>query len=224
MTDGVVVPDRAPVRHYYHIYADGKAALVDRIVRDHFAALRGSGVAYDEIVIGVVGLRRNRERIRHLLPSPDDQRMRMYAWDDGYEQRTLQILQHDLQDWQGRVMYAHTKGAAYPLNHSTAWRDCMTKRVVREARIALKHLDAGADTVGPHWLTPREFPHVITSPFYGGNFWWATTEHLSKLRPINGDDLRDEHRFDAEQWIGSVVPRNPVNLVSGWPGTPCFRH
>jgi hypothetical protein len=221
----VVVPDRSPgrvpVRHYYHAYVDGNPVKLRRILAQHFAALRESGVGF-AVTVGMVGKPRNRERFQALLPADVTA---VHGWDTGFEQRTLSVLQNDLGSFEGPVLYAHTKGAGFPVPVSDRWRQCMTRRVVAEARIPLKHLADGADTVGCHWLTRDEFPaHPIEIPFYGGNFWWSTTDHLRRLPPIDGGNVNRSDRFLAEAWLGSVVPDNPVSLVGGWPGSTCHQH
>lgn len=210
----VVVPgSRERVRHYYHVYADG---YWKHILDDHLKALKDSGVTWD-LVFGVIGTPDNVDEVLKVLPA----RARLVAYlGEGFEQHTLNLIYDDVQaGYDGPVLYAHTKGAAHPSSVSAAWRECMTKHCVLGAARALELLDQGASTVGAHWLTKKDDARRVEIPFYGGNFWWASTEHLRRL-----DRPSDAHRHMAEAWLGSVVPDRPINLVPGWPGSGCMTH
>lgn len=208
-----VVPGSRPrVRHYYHLYA--VSGRWPSILRRHLHALAQADVDWD-LVVGIVGSGRNVLDVVRQLPEGT----RVETWPDGFEQRTLNLIREDIQaGYEGPVLYAHSKGAGFPVSVSAVWRQCMT-RIVRDAQDCLAQLDAGADTVGCHWMTKEQFPDSVEIPFYGGNFWWATSEHLRKLGPPVED-----HRHWAEAWLGSVPPQNPVSLVSGWPGAACRNH
>lgn len=202
------------VRHYYHLYAD-PAGRWRSILRRHLHAMDLSGLEWD-LVVGVVGPEEIVQEVALQLPLGT----RIVCWPDGFEQRTLNLIHDDIQaGLEGPVLYAHSKGAGFPQPYSNAWRHCMT-RIVRDAKVCLDLLAEGADAIGSHWLTAEEWPgRGIDPPFYGGNFWWTTSEHLRQLdRPSEGD------RFGAERWLTSVMPKNPVNLVSGWPGGDCHKH
>ena len=193
-------------QHFYHAWADGEWG---RPLAEHLNALDRIGVPFT-VTCGVVGSPENRaELIRHL---PDS--WEVVEFPDGFEDRTLNLIPERLTDLP--VLYAHTKGAGYPLPVSDAWRACMTYEVVMKWRTNLLALDTH-DLVGAHWLTPEEW-FEVESPFFGGNFWWATADHLRKLPPL---EMRD--RFSAEKWIGSV-PAKVLNLVAGWPGPTCVQH
>lgn len=203
------------VRHYYHLYAD-PAGRWRSILRRHIHALDLSGLEWD-LVVGIVGAQKDVTDASLQLPDGT----LSIAWPDGFEQRTLNLIHDDIQaGLEGPVLYAHSKGAGFPVpSVSDSWRHCMT-RIVRDAKVCLDHLAEGADTVGCHWLTAEAYPNrEVEIPFYGGNFWWATSEHLRKL-----DRPREDHRYWAEAWLGSVRPQNPVNLVPGWPGPSCRSH
>ena len=113
------------------------------------------------------------------------------------------------------VLYAHTKGAYCnsPLNEH--WRRSMTRNVVGRWPRCASLVASGYDTAGCHWLTPErhheppEYP--VTTPMYGGNFWWARTGYLRRL-PEPGTD----YRHQAEEWVGLGSPR-AFDLLPGWP-------
>lgn len=204
------------VHHYYHIYADGdwKPAL-----SEHLSAMKEGFPSQPLTDASVVGSPPSVMETYGSLPLDWD----VYLFDDGWEQRTLRLIYEDVQNGliepDDQVLYAHTKGAANPSAINTAWRGCMTRHLVSGADKALALLAEGADTVGCHWLTPEEYPESVLTPYYGGNFWWATGAHLARL-----DAPSNDTRYHAETWLGSVVPHNPVSLATGWPGLACAHH
>lgn len=192
--------------HFYHLYADGDWG---RPLAEHLNALDRIGVPY-RVTCGVVGSPANRaDAIGHL---PDS--WEIVEFDDGFEDRTLSLIKDRLTDVP--VMYAHTKGSAFPTEFSDAWRTCMTRQVIGKWRTNLQAL-RDYDVVGAHWVTPEEW-FDVEATFFGGNYWWATADHIRKLGPINLAT-----RFGAERWIGSI-PARPLNLVSGFPGFYCGDH
>jgi glycosyltransferase involved in cell wall biosynthesis len=193
--------------HFYHLYADGD--LWGRPLAEHLNALDRIGVPY-RVTCGVVGSPRNRAEAIACLPDSWE----VVEFPDGFEDRTLNLIPERLTDIP--VMYAHTKGAGFPTGHSDAWRACMTRQVVGKWRTNLQAL-RDYDLVGAHWVTPEEW-FDVEAPFFGGNYWWATAEHLQKLGPINMGT-----RFGAERWIGTV-PAKVLNLVGGFPGFYCHEH
>lgn len=192
--------------HFYHLYADGDWG---RPLAEHLNALDRIGVPF-RVTCGVVGSAKNRAEAIGCLPGSWE----LVEFDDGFEDRTLNLIKERLSDIP--VLYAHTKGAGFPLEVSDAWRACMTRQVVGKWRTNLQAL-ASHDIVGAHWLTPEEW-FEVESPFFGGNYWWATAAHLRSLPPL---EMRD--RFSAERWIGTM-PARVLNLVAGWPGQTCQQH
>lgn len=192
--------------HFFHLFADGEWA---RPVAEHLNALDRVGVPY-RVTCGVVGSAGNRAEAIACLPDSWE----VVEFEDGFEDRTLSLIPDRLADIP--VMYAHTKGAGFPLPFSNDWRACMTRQVVGRWRENLAAMST-YDLVGAHWLTPDAW-FDVESPFFGGNFWWATADHLRRLPP-----LRMADRFSAERWIGTA-PARVLNLVSGWPGPSCHEH
>lgn len=208
--------------HYYHVYADG--AYWRDAVLEHAEALRAVDVDY-QLIIGIVGAQDNRDSARTFLSSLFSSKLAIiHEFEDGWEQRTLQILRDDVSAGavDGLVLYTHTKGSANKTHDSEPWRSCMERNVVAAWKLATSLLESNeADTVGVHWLRKQEWPDRVDIPFYGGNYWWTTTKHLKKLPAID-----HSHRWGAESWLGTVVPERPADLVPGhlWPGTPCNSH
>lgn len=200
------------IRHFYHLYADG---LWLPPLLEHLVALRSLPPMLT--TVGVVGSPANRRKaIAWLDPS-----WQVEEFDDGHEQRTLDMLFASLMldEVDGPVLYAHTKGASDPSRLNVDWRRCMTQKLIACPTRALVLLGKGWDTVGCHWLTPEEYPRQVQIPFYGGNFWWASAAHLRRLpAPSHAS------RWHAESWLGTVRPSSPADLAPGWPGVPCRTH
>lgn len=202
-------------RHFYHVYASGRW---EDPVFGHAAALAQSGYR-GPVTVGLVGTPRDRDRARDGITTlftaagaaPD-------SWieaDSGYEQVTLAPLREYSAAHSGAICYAHTKGAANTSHLTPYWRRSMTRHVIGRWRECVRLLKCGYDTAGCHWLTPERHHQpplfIVTSPFYGGNFWWATTEYLRRLPPPG-----TASRYDAEGWIGLGHP-TAADLLPGWP-------
>lgn len=81
-------------------------------------------------------------------------------------------------------------------------------------------LNLGFESVGAHWLTPEQYPHLVKSPFWGGNFWWARASLLAELPPL---PVRAENREDfylAESWIGMGRRPRVFDFHHEWPNEP----
>lgn len=199
------------VHHFYHLYADGSYL---RPLREHLLALENN-LPQASVTVGVVGTPENRAKAMRRLHKT----WTVHEWDTGWEQRTLEVLFDRLPFLDGPVLYAHSKGSANVCDVNDVWRQCMTKRLIANPQTALTLLEAGADTVGCHWLTPEAHPKNVKVPYYGGNYWWASRDHLLRLPPPSW-----ETRYHAEAWLGTVRPERPMDLMPGWPGAGCAHH
>lgn len=120
------------------------------------------------------------------------------------------------EDW--KVIYFHMKSVSHPGEASyTNWRHRMEQAVILRWRECVAHLDTGMDACGCHWLTPEQYPgRVIRTPYFGGNFWWATAKYLLTLPPLPEDTYYN--RFAAESWIGTGPSRpRVIDYCPGWP-------
>lgn len=196
--------------HFYHVWADGHWKVP---VHEHLRALRDS--RYNGSVhVGLVGTPENRDEAERYVskfwsPSAD--------WcasaDTGYEQVTLTALHAYVHrgDAAPYVLYAHTKGAYEESVSRDLWREAMTGPLVCHWDEVVPRLES-CDAAGLYWLTAEEFPgRGITTPFFGGNFWWAASAYL---RTLPAPEVTS--RFDAEAWIGLGSPR-VLDLKPGWP-------
>lgn len=111
------------------------------------------------------------------------------------------------------VLYHHTKGVSTP--GADRWRKRMENHMVWNWKDCVQRLGM-YEAVGCHWLTPEQNPGSVTSPFFGGNFWWARSEYVSRLPLLPPDTW--ENRYEAESWIGRGIPRPTIFDPSpGWP-------
>ena len=191
--------------HFYHVWADGAWQAP---VAEHLAALEVSGLgdALDVKRAGVVGRPENCQAAIGALGGGWQIAVTAGA---GFEDVTLRAL-HAFAAQDGKVLYAHTKGAHRPAPSSTLWRRRMTEHAVGMWKQCVAALDAGYDCAGPHWITPDRWP--VPAPFFAGNFWWANLSYLRQLPAPGGAD-----RYAAEQWIGETVIPEVLSLLPVWP-------
>lgn len=193
------------LNHYYHIYADGRWQVP---LADHIAALNEAGLMQnlDFIGVGIVGTKENRESVKSTLPESFHV---IAEEDEGWEHITLREM--DFSET-AKILYAHTKGAANPSQLQNRWRLSMTNVVVYDWRRCVEVLDE-MDTVGC-FFTPSPWTH------YSGTYWWANTDYLSTLPPLNYSS-----RWEAEAWIGKgkgtfgdIGPGHPATsmIERGW--------
>ena len=186
------------------------------IMVDQMHALNSSGLvnAANEIHIGVNGS--DSQALTAYCFTPP--RTGLHIYNDGQsELTTMTSLQKWLEPgW--AVLYHHIKGVQYPGNTKwDNWRHCMERVCVHDWRICLKFLENGYDTVGAHWLTHKKFPMVGEDQrYWGGNFWWATSDYLLTLPELPTDS--HENRYQAEVWIGEST-KSPVvhDFAPHWP-------
>lgn len=131
---------------------------------------------------------------------------------------TLKSLRHWVSANPGwNVFYFHTKGVSHPGEVSYEnWRNRMEQACLWGWRQCVADLDRGYEAVGCHWLTPEKYPGMVTSPFFGGTFWWAKSEYLMQLPNLPEDSFAN--RFEAESWIGRRRPYPIIrDYYPGWP-------
>ena len=148
-----------------------------------------------------------------LAPAPGN----IVAHHDGQSEiPTMNLLRQNLKPgW--FVMYHQMKGVTHPGEVSYEnWRRRMEHACVWNWQRCVADLERGYDAVGCHWLTPERFPGAVTSPFFGGTYWWARSEYLMQLPPLPADT--HANRYEAESWIGRRRPYPRVqDYIPGWP-------
>ena len=111
----------------------------------------------------------------------------------------------------------------------------MTIGVVERWRSCVEKLERGYDTVGCHWLTPDAYRQIVSSPFYGGNFWWAKADYIRKLpEPTTGTRPRGRgmartgqpqrfRRATGLSDVGDVLSRGAVTAEHNMSLPPAVR-
>ena len=222
------------ILHIFHVFADGQWKDA---VTEHFAALDESGLAgqLGAMGIGMVGSMENRVAVREyiateILPSAgpalqslaergDLQNLTLASADEGWEQVTMQCLPSmatqmvadKLLQGDACILYAHTKGAWDASEINIWWRRSMTHDVINRWRECVTMLRQGYDAAGPHIIPPQH-----GGPFFGGNFWWATADYITRLPALSW-----ETRHNAENWIG-LGGGKLFDVRPGWPGFGSF--
>lgn len=209
---------------FYHCWCDGDWT---EPVLEHVDALLDSDFTAP-VYLGLVGADLWRGAAKDAFDLLNEQPQRLLdvrvavEADEGFEQVTLKAVREYAQEHDGAVLYCHTKGAQDVTDFRAKWRRSMTRLVVRDWRINLKHL-ARFDAVGCHWLTrevygPKGFEQEFSdgTPFFGGNFWMARCDYLRTL-----PEPSTRSRFDAERWIGLGQP-TVKDLNKGWPAAELF--
>ena len=207
------------VHHVYHLAAgfSWPKPLGEHVDAVHKAELPGT------VLTGITGISSDRKAVRDWLAVrwPEAQTAE-YGGSVTSETPTLTMAWNWARDHPGgALLYAHAKGSASATAFADAWRESMTIDVVGGWRKCLTALESGEyDAAGPHWLDPAVYPNMLIAsqtnggsktPYFGGNFWWATTAYLATLpAPSN------RTRWDAERWVGLGHPR-VLDLRPGWP-------
>ena len=207
------MPAIRPV-HWYHLFCGGDVpSLWEAPLAEHVAALRAAGFG-GACRIGLVGGSAQQRGARAWLAEhwPEAEIITTAAY--GFEQVTLVPLREwsTVADPATPVLYCHSKGSFQAAPYNRDWRQAMTVACIEKWHACVTALET-ADAVGLHWLTADAFPGHIDTPFFGGNFWWATAGYLATLEPVEVDDV---NRYEAERWIGTGNPRVKA-LSTTWP-------
>lgn len=192
---------------FYHCRLNCSAPVIDpnhaqSIMHEQMLALRNSGLlgVADKMVIGVNGGENN--FIAAACLAPDKASMVQHSNFARGELSTINLVHKFAQENPGwALFYHHIKGATNQSPTWAAWRRCMTNACVWNWQQCYKDLANGVESVGAHWMEPSRYPICANGPYWGGNFWWATTDFLRTLPPPIGreDDLMS--RYECELWI-----------------------
>lgn len=206
------------IHHFYHIYADGSW---QQPVEEHVRALKESGLIDNlkTFSVGIVGSPNNRNAVKLFLNE------HVASWilydiaaesNTGWEAVTQQPMHDFVQNNDGLILYAHSKGAANNHEVNTRWRRSMTWHNVMQWRIAVDKLkDHG--TYGCHFIQPliSGMPEHRQGNFmYAGTFYWVKAELLRTWMRVPLT-----HRFESEGWVGYKYAEEPWPV---WDCTPYF--
>ena len=185
--------------HFFHAYADGN---FETPIRQHFTEVRDTGLLYalDSVRVGMVGSAVNRDRVLTLFDELAIPVQVVATTPEGWEQVTLRELHTFAKQDGGKIFYAHTKGAWSSDRMANPWRVSMIHDTVTRWRECVKALDF-VQTAGPFWQESAMPEHHDHKHFFGGNFWWARSDYVAALPPVE-----NEHRFQAEGWVGLGSP------------------
>jgi hypothetical protein len=173
------------------------------IMAKQMMALKESGLeeAASEIYIGVNG--DESEAFDASEYAPSKSQIIPHGRGSASELTTLHYIQKWLRPgW--NVCYHHIKGATHPGSKIwESWRNCMERVVIWNWRDCVRDLEHGFDTAGAHWMSSEKYAIIDPSQrYWGGNFWWATSEHLLKLPTIQANADNHNMFYEAEVWIG----------------------
>lgn len=217
-----------PIAVFYHARLMGGNPPVDgdhpfHVMKDQMGDLVVSGLceAASEIIVGLNGDDKILDRVSSIVPHKA--KIVIHGEGANTEVPTLWHLQQWLpghEDWY--VCYFHAKGsrnAAEPLNR--AWRGCMERAVIKYWKRCISDLDAGAESVGCHYLRPEVFGPCVREPFWGGNFWWCKVPILMSLPQLPKNIEGDMDYYTGERWIGWGQRPKVVDYHPTWPGMNC---
>lgn len=217
---------KRPIAVFYHCRMSGGPRPIDpgwslKILCSQMEFLDDSGLLKEanEFHVGINGGPMDVDLAKPLLP----ERAKIIEHPQHYmgEVSTLHVLQKWSKTHNGwNVLYYHIKGATKANDKFwQSWRRCMENVVVGHWRTCVEELNNGMDTVGAHWIKKTD-----RIRYWGGNFWWATSEHLNELSPLPETATSRDNFCDGERWIGtcSYAPRY-MDHAPHWPGPDCSK-
>lgn len=194
------------LHHWYHVYSAGNWA---QPVTEHCKALTEYGL-YDELDTLNVGFVGTDSEIAAVISTLD---VLVPKWQEcaraatGWEQVTLNPLYDFVQDHDGQVSYAHTKGSSRNDPVDVPWRRMMTYHNIVNWRNPVEALEAGKTIAGCYWVqgAPSSVDGFGHSGMFGGNYFWTKAELLRRnVRPGM------ESRYAAEHWLGQLSEVIPL--------------
>lgn len=212
-----------PIAIFYHVYMSGGQIPccvdnVTRIVTDQLASLNASHLVQssEHFEIGVNGTELEWFIVKSMAGTQNTHR-NTSGVGELPTMRRMQLFCKSHPGW--AVCYFHTKGAIHngnPIYES--WRKCMESVVIWGWQKCVNDINRGYDTVGAHWLTPARFSFIGPVPYWGGNFFWASSDYLNTLPEI---DINAD-RYQAEVWIGKFKRKpNVLDYKRHFPMTGC---
>jgi hypothetical protein len=176
--------------HWRSIYAEQVG-----LIREIFAPK-----LFDHIAISVLGP----QMLDPIFPEAEIE-YRSAEFRD-FEFPALRLVQRAAENWDGAILYLHTKGASRPdIPKCREWRRYMQWGVIEHGYDCVAAITRGYDCAGVEWHL-GQWPRGSSSPkvrecagFFAGNFWWASAKHI---RSLPDPEIIAGSRWDAEAWIG----------------------
>lgn len=195
--------------------------LAEQIILFQRSGLTGSA---DAFFIGVNGGETDAMAVQSIKPD----KAIVIQHPDGArgEHPTLRYMQEWLPEHRNwNVCYSHLKGATHPGDATwAAWRACMSRVVIEGWRDCVRALEAGFDTAGAHWITSENCSIAPVTPYWGGNFFWATADFLSTLPLIAPTAVERGHFYDAEVLIARGKRKAKArDFCPHFPGAACLQ-
>lgn len=109
------------------------------------------------------------------------------------EAETLRLIWDYCQSNTCNVLYLHSKGVTKP-NHKNIqdWKNLMEYFLIENFQPCLDSLQTH-DVCGVNYLPGR--------PHYSGNYWWATSKHIKKLKQLKPEVV---DRLYCEYWLFDI--------------------
>ena len=187
------------VNHWKEVITEQIKRLVDSGLYD----------ACEAIYCGVIGNNENFQKFMEIIKPYSKIQVSEYSTTpELFEFQTMDILKThaDLSNEDYYLFYIHMKGITYGKDHENKkafggglyWRKHMEMWTIDRWKENVKMLDMGYETCGTQ-MRVRDWPK-----HYSGNFFFARSEYVKILRPIQMLDLSD--RNSAEFWLLSAAP------------------
>lgn len=109
------------------------------------------------------------------------------------EADTLKMIQNYCKSNSGKILYIHSKGVTKPNNKNIQdWVNLMEYFLIEKHEKCLEALD-NHDVCGVNYLPSK--------PHYSGNFWWANSKHINRLRELKAEKI---DRLYCEYWLFDI--------------------
>jgi hypothetical protein len=192
-----LLDNHSSVYGFIHIATEGPWRCV---LHEQFELLRSSGLLEraTRIFLSVVGPDSGD------FAAPNDKFQIVYRSQcfEDFEFPALRYLHEFCQQQEPcLVFYVHSKGVFRDTPFTRDWRKYMEHFVIERHKDCIDTLEE-YDICGVNWQS-------LPWPHYSGNFWWARSEYVRKLRaPDRGSSVFriQDQRHQCERWIGSGVP------------------
>lgn len=151
--------------------------------------------------INVVAVGDNKEKAKDLFKFFEKVNIRT-GTNNGSESDTLKLLWNTCQKEDINVLYLHSKGVTKPnFNNVKDWANLMEYFLIEKHEQCLEALETH-DVCGVNYFN--------TKPHYSGNFWWATSKHIKRLKELKVEKI---DRLYCEYWlfdIDAVIKRKEI--------------